>query len=122
MATVYLIGREISDNRTVNIHCHLDKEDKQLLPGMYLKALVETGSLEKPALPEKAIVDYQGNKYIFISEKAQHFEMIPIKIGVTESGFTEVILPANFNKKNYKVVFNGAYDLLAKLKNTAEEE
>lgn len=35
IATVYLIGREIGEDRTVRIHCHLDKEDGELLPGMY---------------------------------------------------------------------------------------
>lgn len=131
-ATVYLIGREISDDRTVNIHCHLNSEDRQLLPGMYLKAFVEAGTLDKPALPEKAIVDYQGEKYIFIaypvetgSQKAENtnrFEMLAIRTGTTELGYTEVFLPENFNKQKAKVVINGAYDLLAKMKNTAEEE
>ncbi|HPG34177.1 MAG TPA: efflux RND transporter periplasmic adaptor subunit, partial [Lentimicrobium sp.] len=43
IAKVYLIGREISNDRTVRIHCHIEKEDIHLLPGMYLKAIVETG-------------------------------------------------------------------------------
>ncbi|HEU4575961.1 MAG TPA: efflux RND transporter periplasmic adaptor subunit, partial [Chitinophagaceae bacterium] len=36
IAKVYLIGREISSDRTVRIHCHIEKEDIHLLPGMYL--------------------------------------------------------------------------------------
>ena len=32
---VHLIGREISADRTVRIHGHLDAEDKNLLPGMF---------------------------------------------------------------------------------------
>lgn len=132
-AMVYLIGREISDDRTVRIHCHLDSEDKQLLPGMYLKAFVEAGSMEKPALPEKAVVDYQGNKYIFMlspettgtnpkAADTYRFKMIAVKIGTTERGYTEVILPEEFNNQNAQIVVNGTYDLLAKMKNTAEEE
>ncbi|WP_040298943.1 efflux RND transporter periplasmic adaptor subunit [Arcticibacter svalbardensis] len=132
-ATVYLIGREISTDRTVNIHCHLTAEDRQLLPGMYLKAFVEAGTMDKPSLPEKAVVDYQGNKYIFIgspqpkSQKQQtanvyQFKMIAVKAGTNEVGYTEVLLPENFNRQNTQVVINGAYDLLAKMKNTEEEE
>jgi len=130
-ATVYLIGREISDKRTVNIHCHLNDEDRQLLPGMYLKAIVEAGTMDKPSLPEKAIVDYQGNKYIFIKSpgtnnqstaNTSRFEMIAVKAGTAERGYTEVLLPEEFNKQNAQIVINGAYDLLAKMKNTAEEE
>lgn len=124
-ATIYLIGREIGSNRTVNIHCHLDKEDNQLLPGMYLKGLVEIGSTEVTALPERAIVEFEGEKYIFSEVKADHakehaFEMIAVKTGVSELGFTEIRLPSGKNHEQMKIVTNGAYDLLSKLKNGEE--
>lgn len=125
-ATIYLIGREISNERTVNVHCHLDKEDLELIPGMYLKALVESGNNKVTALPQKAIIDFEGEKYIFVERVADHknehrFEMIPIKIGVSELGYTEIILPSKFNYKKLKVVTNGAYDILSAMKNGEEE-
>ncbi len=127
MATVYLIGREISKERTVNIHCHLDQEDAQLLPGMYLQALVENGSQKVAALPEKAIVEFEGSKYIFIegSEKdkeLRHFEMIEIIAGVTELGFTQVSAVNKIDLTKERIVLNGAYDLLSKIKNSEEGE
>jgi cobalt-zinc-cadmium efflux system membrane fusion protein len=127
LATVYLIGREISKERTVNIHCHLDQEDKQLLPGMYLKALVESGSEKVAALPEKAIVEFEGSKYIFIEGKKKdkelkYFEMIEIAAGVTELGFTQISAINNMDLSKEKIVLNGAYDLLSKMKNSEEEE
>ena len=69
LATVFLIGREISKERTVQIHCHLDKEDGQLIPGMYLKAYVESGSRKVMALPEDAIVEFEGKKYVFVQQQ-----------------------------------------------------
>ena len=126
-ATVYLIGKEISNERTVHIHCHLDNEDTQLLPGMYLKALVETGNNNVAALPEKAIVEYQGSKYIFIAtgnnakDSSTSFKIIAIKTGVTELGYTEVVLPEKFDVAITRVVLNGAYELLSKMKNGEEE-
>jgi cobalt-zinc-cadmium efflux system membrane fusion protein len=127
MATVYLIGREISKERTVNIHCHLDVEDGQLLPGMYLQALVENGSQKVPALPEKAIVEFEGSKYIFIEgkqkdEELRHFEMIEIIVGVTELGFTQVSAVNNIDLSKERIVLNGAYDLLSEIKNSEEGE
>lgn len=76
MATVYLIGREISPERTIRIHGHIDKEDKNLLPGMYLKAVVEVGAIPVSALPDEAIVDFQGKKFLFLQEAAseEHHE------------------------------------------------
>lgn len=145
IATVYLIGREINADRTIQIHCHIDKEDKELLPGMYLKAAVETGGTQVPALPDEAILDFEGLKYIFIStdakhedqahkkteEKAEgktghteddgiHFEMITIQVGNSEFGYTEVVLPESFNIES-KVIVKGAYAVLSKMKNTEEE-
>jgi cobalt-zinc-cadmium efflux system membrane fusion protein len=136
-ARVYLIGREISKDRTVRIHCHMDKEDSHLLPGMYLKAEVESGESMVPALPDEAVVDYQGQKFIFIevdkneadSVNAQptgtepgdhHFEMIAVETGNKDMGYTEVALPEGISTN--RIVVKGAYSILSKLKNSGEEE
>ncbi|WP_276374263.1 efflux RND transporter periplasmic adaptor subunit [Chryseolinea sp. H1M3-3] len=142
MATVYLIGREINEDRTVQIHCHIDKEDSELLPGMYLNALVEAGGALVPALPVEAIIDYQGKKYVFLlsdkhaqgpgekkghvstekkhDEEGKHFEMVPVEIGNSELGYTEITSSDVINK-NAKVVIKGAYALLSKMKNSDDE-
>ncbi len=132
-ATVYLLGREISTDRTIRIHCHIDNEDTQLLPGMYLKAAVETGGALVAALPDEAIIDFQGKKYIFIpfaaeapkeakteGKEGHHFTMTAIQIGNSETGFTEVILPEGFDV-NTGVVTKNAYSILSKIKNSEEE-
>jgi len=130
MATIYLIGREINKDRTVQVHCHIDKEDTELLPGMYLSAYVETGGALVPALPDDAIVDYNGKKYIFIvsegkheegesKESAQHFMMLEIQTSNRELGFTEVNVPDSLSQA--EVVVKGAYALLSKMKNSEEE-
>lgn len=120
-ATVYLIGREISEDRTVRIHCHLDKEDLDLLPGMYLKAYVEAGTQSLPAIPNEAIVNFEGKDFIFIAEKeANHFKMIEVTKGISELGFTEVEMKEGLNNESL-IVISGAYDILAKIKNSEEE-
>jgi len=131
-ATVYLIGREIKPDRTINIHCHIDREDKNLLPGMFLSAIIETGGSLVTALPDEAIVDYQGRKFAFIpasirhekttEENAEqhqsenHFRMIEISTGVSEGGFTEVTVPDTFDR-DADIVTNGGYAILSKMKN-----
>jgi cobalt-zinc-cadmium efflux system membrane fusion protein len=121
IATVYLIGREIKSDRTVNVHCHLDEEDTDLIPGTYLKAYIETDDNKVPALPDEAIVKYQGKKYIF-AEMAEkyHFTMIEIETGNSDHGYTEVMLPADFNIQTTPVIIVGAYDVLAKMKNSED--
>ena len=126
MATVYLIGREISKERTVQIHCHLDKEDTQLLPGMYLKAYVESGMNKVEALPDAAIVEFEGKKFVFIDQPADkgrntyRYKMMEVNTGVAENGYTQVSFAGQIN--DVKVVTKGAYDLLSKVKNAEEGE
>jgi cobalt-zinc-cadmium efflux system membrane fusion protein len=115
-ATVYLIGREIAADRTVRIHGHLDKEDKNLLPGMYLTASIETGGAQVNALPSDAIIDFDEKKYIFVfdgkSEIGVNYRFVELKTGDNEdTGATE-----------WQVVTKGAYALLSKMKNIEEDE
>jgi len=138
MATVYLLGREISSDRTIRIHCHIDREDTNLLPGMYLQAVVETGGVEVPALPDRAIIDFQGKKYIFNQlteqphaalqdedpkehKKEYHFTMFEVQVGNSELGYTEVMLPADFPIETAQIVIKNAYAILSKIKNSEEE-
>ena len=120
-ATVYLIGREINSDRTVRIHCHLDKEDLDLLPGMYLKAYVEAGTQNLPAIPDQAIINFEGKDYIFVADtEANHYKMIEITKGISELGYTEINLGNGVSNESL-IVINGAYDILAKMKNSEEE-
>ncbi len=115
MARVYLIGREIQENRTVRVHCHIDEEDIHLLPGMYLKAIIESGQNEVNSLPEQAVVDYLGNKYVFVQQDSMKYAMTPVVTGNRDNGYVEVDIPLE-----KEIVIKGAYDLLSKMKNNGE--
>lgn len=123
-ATVHLIGREISPERTVRVHCHLEEEDTQLLPGTYLQAMIETGAAAVKALPDAAVVNFENKAYVFVkkpgTDSTFHFNMLEVQKGNSEQGYTEVIFPKA--EPEEEVVVTGAYDLLAKLKNSGEHE
>jgi cobalt-zinc-cadmium efflux system membrane fusion protein len=97
---------------------------------MYLSAYVETGGALVTALPDEAIIDYNGKKYIFIADEeerrqgkasdgSQNFTMLEIQTSNRELGFTEVKVPDSVSQTN--VVVKGAYALLSKMKNSEEE-
>ncbi|QLH32959.1 MAG: lipid-A-disaccharide synthase N-terminal domain-containing protein [Cyclobacteriaceae bacterium] len=115
IATIYLIGKEISAERTVRVHGHLEKEDPLLIPGMYFAATIETGSSPVPALPEAAVVSYDGVSYIFIQKATNEFGWVEVETGISESGFTHVILPADFDR-SAPVVTRGLIHYSAYLK------
>jgi len=118
-ATVYLIGREIGADRTVRVHCHLDEEDLDLLPGMYLRAYIETGNSTTLALPDAAIVSYGARQYVFVEAGSHRFELVEVTKGLSELGYTGLAEGAGV-LKDKNVVIHGAYDLLAKLKNSED--
>lgn len=129
--TVFLVDHKISDERTIRIHAHIDKEDAALIPNMYLKAVIEAENISSTALPDAAIVNSAGVDYIFIKGKHEGkekekeeevvFNAIEVKKGVSQNGYTEVILPEGFDIEKSEVVVKGAYDILSKMNNSEEE-
>ncbi len=136
IAKIYLIGKDIDTDRTVEVHANIQTITSTLLPGMFINAIVEIGTSTSPALLKDAVVPSGGKNYIFIEDKPEKvagkpdkeypkekhlsFRRVEVGIGVTENGYTAVILPENFNMKS-KVVIKGAYDLLSKMNNSEEE-
>ena len=143
IAIVQLVGKEINPDKTVTVHC-IAKGSFGFIPGTYLTAFIETGSTQVLALPESAVADFEGKKYIFVVSNAPpeeehggeenesahkgekenggkqyYFKMVPVSTGVADGGFIEVILPQGQDLTG-KVVIKGTYDLLSKLKNSEE--
>lgn len=117
LAKVYLIGKEITSERTVRVHCHLSDEDPSLIPGMYFSAIIETNKNLETVLPNEAVVNFNGTYFVFITnDMASHrYEMIEITKGISEDGYTVVNLPESAQHKS--IVVNGTYALLGILKN-----
>ncbi|WBO83307.1 efflux RND transporter periplasmic adaptor subunit [Hymenobacter yonginensis] len=121
-AHVYLVGKAIGEDRTVRVHGHLDQEnDPALLPGLYVRAMIETGRSDAPVLPDAALVRFEGKNYAYAVEAPGRYRMVPVTLGRSEDNFTEVTLPEAVPATT-TFVTTGAYSLLAKMKNAEEEE
>lgn len=123
-ASVYLIGRKIEEGRSVRVHAHLEEEDKELLPGMFVNAKIELEKNNTQTLPQEAIVFFEGKHYVFVLEgredKKYHFKMTEVETGTSESGYTEVhFLGDKISPK--QIAVKGAHSLFAALKNTEDE-
>lgn len=115
---IILIGQNLSPERSVEVHCHFEDYDKQLIPGMYMNGEIEVKSNNALVAPEEAIVNFEGKNYIFIDKGNYSFEMREVETGNTENKLTELINAEALKGKN--IVSNGAYSLLMSLKNTEE--
>lgn len=116
---IILISRDISLERTVDVHCHFEKYDKNLLPGMYMNADVEVKTNNTFSISEDAIVNFEGLDYVFVAKDKLQFQMVKVEVGSKENGFIEVKNNRVFLDK--QIVINGAYTLLMKMKNKSED-
>lgn len=114
---IILIGKDFSENRSTEMHCHFTKYDKTLLPGMYMNAEVELKSQHSNVLPSDAIVNFENKNYVFVSKQNKQFEMKEVSIGNSENGFTEIL---SEDLKESRIVTKGAYSILMKIKNVEE--
>ncbi|MFD2247861.1 efflux RND transporter periplasmic adaptor subunit [Pontibacter ruber] len=120
-AKIIYIGKDVADDRAVEVHCHLEKEDPALVPGMFMNAEIEVHSKEAYTLPEDAIVRYGNKQYVFAARDSGIFEMVEAQTGNSEHGFTALVPSPTLQPETQTYVTKGAYALLMKLKNKEEE-
>lgn len=121
LAEIFLISRNVNEDRAVSVHCHFEDYDRKLLPGMYMNAIIEVKNKEAKAIPDDAIVRWQSKFYVFVAKANNQFEMTEVLVGGNADGYTAITLPGNKSLDGLQIVTKNAYTLLMKLKNSAEE-
>ncbi|MEQ8624457.1 MAG: efflux RND transporter periplasmic adaptor subunit [Vicingaceae bacterium] len=119
-ALVYSVGKNFEENpKAIHIHAEIEQKQGVLLPGMYVRGKILTGTDSMVyALPESAIVKEGNKSYIFSATKRQNeweFEPIEIVEGNKAEQWTEV-RPLQPISPNIKVAWNNAYYLIAEMK------
>jgi RND family efflux transporter MFP subunit len=127
-AVIYQTGKSINADKTYKVFASVQGECKNLMPGMYVNANIEASTNKVTSVPSDAVVSFEDKDYIFVFEKDKEedgkpfteYRMIQVKKGVSDFGYTEIVLPTDFDFKNAKVVTKGAYNLLSAKKNAGE--
>ena len=127
-AVIYQTGKSINNDKTYKVYANVLGRCANMLPGMYVNAVIQTKKNQTTAVPSAAVVSFDDKDYIFVFERNKtengkpitEYRMIQVKKAVTDEGFTEIILPENFDFKTAKVVVKGAYNLLSAKKNAGE--
>lgn len=117
---IVLISMDVNTEGTSEVHCHFENFEKNLLPGMYMNAEIDTHSSLTKALPEESVVYFEGKHFIFVETGKQTYQLTAVEVGETENGFTAILNADTLTNKT--IVSKGAYTLLMKLRNTEEEE
>jgi membrane fusion protein, heavy metal efflux system len=118
--TIVLIGKDLTDQRKTEVHCHFEQYDKNLLPGTFMNAGIEVTNNTALTLPEDAIVNFESKSYAFTVKGKNSYEIIEVKPGVAKDGYVELMADSSELRKQ-TFVTKGAYSLLMKMKNTEED-
>ena len=127
-AIITQTGKSVGDDKTFAVYASVISPCKNLMPGMYVNAIIEESDKKVLAVPSEAVVSFDDKNYIFIFEKNKmeagnpftEYRMVEIKKGMTSPGFTEIILPDGIDADAIKIVKKGAYNLLSAKKNAGE--
>jgi cobalt-zinc-cadmium efflux system membrane fusion protein len=127
-AMINQTGKSINTDKTYKVYANVIGHCKNMLPGMYVNAVIQTKNSQVTAVPSEAIVSFEDKDYIFIIERKKieagkpftEYRMVKIQKGVSDEGYTEIVLPEKFNFKAAKVVVKGSYNLLSAKKNAGE--
>ena len=120
-AKIILIGKDVSKERVVTIHCHFDKYEPYLIPGMYMNAELETKVKSGYVIPDEGIVRFEGKHYLYEVTADKNYEMKEVLTHGNEGGQTLITFQDNSSPIGRTFVTKGAYTLLMKMKNMEEE-
>jgi membrane fusion protein, heavy metal efflux system len=124
-----------SENKGVIVHAILNNVTSlNLIAGMYVSALIETGKHLVSALPNDAIVKANDKQYIFVLEKIMkdtvaeggakeiyRFRKVEVVTGVEELGYSEIRLLDAF-APNAKIVIKGAFFIYSSVQEVETDE
>ncbi len=119
-AEVILVSKNLDANRTAMIHCHFEKPEHELLPGMFLNAAIEIVSNNAILVPEEAVVRSGDKEYIFIDKGNNHFAITEITTGNSSNSKIE-ISSDKINLLEQNIITSNAYAALMKMLNKGEE-
>ncbi|MDD2984400.1 MAG: efflux RND transporter periplasmic adaptor subunit [Crocinitomicaceae bacterium] len=116
--SIQAVNYQLNADGSTVVYCSLNTSGATIVPGQYMNADIELKNHAAAVLPEIAILDFEGKKYIFLQKGKNHYKMEEVQVGSAENGFIEILNASDF--KEQKVVTKGAYQLLMELNKDSE--
>jgi len=113
LGKVSYIGDVLKDEtRTITVRTEVENPDLKLKPGMFATLKINlNGDRPVLAVPEDAVCDQQGEKFVFIP-KGEDFELRKVVLGAKQDSYYEVVRGL---KEGELVVTTGSFQLKSKL-------
>jgi cobalt-zinc-cadmium efflux system membrane fusion protein len=125
-ARVFLVGQAFDDNaRTVRVHAHLEPERRDLLPGQFVAARIQTAGARVRTLPESALIQAGDLSYIFqrVGQDSGRIQFRRVKVRASQPQHGDVAVTIlDPLPDTTQLVRRGAYFLDAELRKGAGDE
>lgn len=107
-----------NENKGVIVHAVINNTaHMNLIPGMYVTALISVGQSLTRAVPVDAVIRSEGREYIFVvtenNQQGYRFKKVEVKTGVSELGYIEVKALSEL-ASNTQIANRGAFYLQSK--------
>lgn len=114
------------ESKGVIVHAVIENTaNLNLIPGMYVTALIGIGTQLSTAVPVDAVIRSEGKEYIFVVDKKTgdqvSFQQTEVKTGVSELGYIEISSLEKWGD-DIEIAKKGAFYLQSKASGGAEEE
>ena len=109
------INPQVAQDGSAEVVCNFINMHNKIYHNMNLIAQIELSNNLTTSLPDEAIVDFEGQAYVFLFMENGQYKMTPIQKGNSENGRTEILNPTEI--RSQKIVVKGAYTLLMAMKN-----
>lgn len=124
-AQIFSLGSSFEgESKAVSVHARVMGNKTGLIDGMNITAIISLEKAKVPAVPTDAVVNYQGQDFVFIVKERNAagvtFEKAPVAKGTTDIGYTEITF-LNQTPPDVRIVTKGAFFVLAKLTNSGGE-
>lgn len=123
-AEIFSLGSSFeNESKAVSVHAMVKGDKTGLIDGMNITANISLDKATLPAIPSEAIVNYEGQDYVFIVDSVDtnshitHFRRIPVVRGTSDVGYSEITLLKEI-PADAKIVTKGSFFILAKQTNT----
>lgn len=116
-AEVHLVGKSIEGNeRTINVHGHLDDNIKQkLLTGMFVEAKIKINSKKGLAIPADALISENNKNFVLLRDNDKNntftFKKVTVTVGEKSERTVEIMLDNQINASS-KILVKGVFDII----------
>ncbi|MBL7811887.1 MAG: efflux RND transporter periplasmic adaptor subunit [Bacteroidetes bacterium] len=120
-AKIILISQDLDEDRSAMVHCHFDKTDHKLLPGMFMEAELQLAGVDALSVPAHAVVQTGKDRGVFVQTGSGAFRFEPVQV-LSETPELVYFLFHKPGVESLPVVYKNAWSVLGKWKNNGEEQ